>query len=525
MYRIHFIAVWLLGVSLSGAAQTTEALPRIQWSYGLHLEQYSLGTTKQGPRQVSELAENGGVYFDAEARVAARFSWLLGAGYQRADGWTSWGELPLDNVFFGRPEPDLVDRRLADNVTQHWRRIFLGGGAQVNFRIGTGDLSLGGLLTVDRTDLQQTVAFGRSVVRVLCEANDCPVLAASSMLDGTSTVRFAPVYRAGGRLRATYTRWLSGQLAVRIGGTLDVVGPRIAGDYREGGSDRFAVAETENNKLLLDRYHDWILPTETYFKTPSPTATYWQPGVTVGIVYKPPGEGGPVPPGSRFGLDLDLQSGVLRTDEEDARSAFTRQIGLAVSYDTRTKWLGEARIGILRQTASGFRGAYHASGVLPGPDGLTPAAVNLRTSVLGWSAYGLSLQLSPSLWREQSRLFSSVGFAVLFLDRQMSRSEWFAQNEEGDIYGHGRTGYRLTVDNGIGAEAGSPQRLLHGTAGVVQYGLGYRLSDRLRLTLQHVLYFSGGKRMFSRNQVRYLGSVSGVEVQLSARLWNPREQP
>ena len=503
-------------------AQDSLSRSATEWSFGLHLEHYGTSTGAQGPQMASELGHSGGFYLDAEARVAPRFSWLFGLGYQTFDGWASWGEVPLDNPFRDIPPANFVDSRLADNVTQHWRRLYVGAGAQANLRIGSGDLSFGALLALDRTDLTQTIAYGSSVVGNLCDGTSCEGLAASRMLDGTATIRYRPVYRPGGRLRLLYTHWLSREVALRFGGTLDVVAGRLAGQHREAPENRFAVKGIHYTTDIRRGVEDYALPEEVYFVTPSPTATYWLPGISAGLVFKPDPGSQPLPPDARFGVDLTLQTGVAFNDKDDVGSGFSRRVGLAFSYDTRTKWVGEMQLAVLRQTIGGFQASYAASGVQTGPDGRYPAAINLRTTLTGWSAYGMTLELLPSPLRDRERYFISIAGGPLFITRQRSRGEWFAQDEDGNIYANGRDGYVLPENGEVDPQLGSDQSLLNSTAAVLSVGFGCQLSERLRISVQQVQYLAVGRRRNRLNQIRYLNDLSGVEIQLAARLFSAR---
>ena len=525
MLRLLFLSGWCTLLPLCSFSQKISVPAGMQWSFALHLEGYSARFAGESQPFIGEPSVTGGLYFDAEARTSARFSWLLGAGQQRTDGWATWGEVPLDNVFAGRPAPNFVDRRLADNLTQHWRRTFIGGGAQVNFRIGSGDLSLGTLLTLDRTTLLQTIAFGRSLVGSLCDGNDCSGVAPSRMLDGTATVNYRPVYRPGGRLRLLYTHWLSANLAVRLGGTLDVVGGRVAGAYREGFGDRFAVGEVSHSRTLARGVDDYGLPTEGYFVTPSPTETYLLPGLTAGLVFKPDGDAQPLPDATgRLGWGVVLRTGTVNSDQEAVGTGFSRLGGITGMYDTRTKWIGEIHLNLYRQTVSGFRAAYAASGVAEGPDGQYPSSINLRTSLSGWSATGLTVALLPSPWQNDGGFLFTFGGGVLFITRQDSRSEWFAQNENGTIYKSGREGYHLNETHQVvRASQEKSQALLNDAAMVLDLGVGYRLSEGLQVSILRTQYLGVGERRFSRNHLRYLGSLNGIELQLAAQLFTGRD--
>ncbi len=265
-------------LSLTGGrllAQLPDSLNPSRLSYGMNLY------------VPARIAYSYGVSFDVEARVHRRFSWLATLGRSSEDDTYGFsGGVPVDTTLAGRPG-DFPRTRGPGSIQEQFVRYYAGAGGQVNFRIGSGDLSLGALLTLGINSLQQTLAFGDQQLQELPGPDGTLTPGPPRGLFGTATIRYRSVVQPGARLQLHYTRWISPTLALRGGIAGNLWGTDRRTSFGAGERLKYEVRDVQYQPGFDPARDNYPLPAPEYIPTPRPEQVRLHLHWNLGIVYKP----------------------------------------------------------------------------------------------------------------------------------------------------------------------------------------------------------------------------------------------
>ena len=276
--------VWFLIqlVSTGAVGQATDTLPRLQLSYAAHLWQPSDYRYSGGGTPFAERSYEPGISLEVEARLHPAVSLLATAGTEVERGWVDYGNLPVarpggsDDVFLRQFRP----------VERQFRRIYLGLGAQVNARIGHGDLSLGGVATYGALLLRDMVTVGHvEPIRGVPGSNF--VRPPAEGIGYTAQLRYAAVGQIGGRAHLVYTYWIDQRFAVRAGGYLSLAGVATTGGHERGTPDRYQLKSIIHSEGFDPRTADYGLPAPSLLDPGDPTRRVGQNGFLVGMIFRP----------------------------------------------------------------------------------------------------------------------------------------------------------------------------------------------------------------------------------------------
>lgn len=272
MRHLVFLLLLLPGWS---SAQSSDSTPRNQHSYGM---QFFTGFA--GPQE-----SVGALGLEWEQRKSKRYSWIWTAGREWADTNESWGELPVAIPTVGQDSPSRTELRRFDDVRQSYYRAFVGGGPQLNRRLGSGDLGVSALLSLGYGQLRQRVTYLAFDYQGYEDRNEFPL---SQYLE-VARIEHHDLVQPGLRLQFHYTLWITPSFALRGGGYVRGIGGFAIGKYDQStGTPRFRVnrAVRDHRRHFRPPFGDG-LPADEYFQSPSPHQIHLRSGLTVGLVYKP----------------------------------------------------------------------------------------------------------------------------------------------------------------------------------------------------------------------------------------------
>ena len=282
LIRCFLTCVLAFASGRATAAPPADTLPRVQLSYAAHLWQPTDYRYAGGETPFAERSYEPGVSLEVEARLHPAFSLLATAGTEVERGWVDFGDLPVaraggsDDVFLRPFRP----------VERQYRRFYLGLGAQVNVRIGHGDLSLGGLATYGALLLLDMVTVGDvEPIRGIPGSNFVRPPAAG--IAYTARLRYAAVGQIGGRAHLVYTYWVDQRFAVRAGGYLSLAGVATTGGHERGTPDRYRLKSIIHSEDFDPRKANYGLPAPSLLDPGDPTRRVGQTGLLVGIVFRP----------------------------------------------------------------------------------------------------------------------------------------------------------------------------------------------------------------------------------------------
>ena len=256
-------------------AQRSDTIARSQKSYGINFM-----TAFSAPGE-----SVGAMSFEAEHRKNPRYSWIWTAGREWEDTDESWGELPVTLPVNGQDSPSRSELRRFDDVRQSSRRSFLGGGPQVNYRIGSGDLGASALPNLGYGELWQRVGYRAFTYSGNSDRMEFPLAERQEV----ARISYYDIIQPGLRLQLHYTLWITPRFAVRSGAYLSGYGGIALHRYDKSG---------EQPRYRVDGIHREIfnwkrgpfgdgLPDKSLFQSPSPHAIRFQSGISISIVYKP----------------------------------------------------------------------------------------------------------------------------------------------------------------------------------------------------------------------------------------------
>ncbi|WP_116106721.1 hypothetical protein [Lewinella sp. IMCC34191] len=272
---MHYYFLLILLVPLGLRAQADESPLVSQKSFGLH---FSTGFSEPGE-------SIGAIAFEAEFRKRRGCSWVWTAGREWEDTDESWGELPVTIPTVGQDSPSRTELRRFDNVRQMYRRGYLGGGPQLNYRIGPGDLGGSALLTLGYGQLTQRLTYRAFSYQGYENTNEFPLWQSVQV----ARIEYFDLIQPGARFQLHYTVWINQNLAVRGGGYLLGYGGIALPKYDKSGENPRFKVDSKNREIGHNRpgpFGDG-LPHKSFFQSPSPHEVFLRSGLTIGIVYKP----------------------------------------------------------------------------------------------------------------------------------------------------------------------------------------------------------------------------------------------
>ncbi|MGB3800567.1 MAG: hypothetical protein WA952_12205 [Lewinella sp.] len=285
MIYLRFFQLWfcLIGLAGSSIAQSTDTLPKVQLSYGLHLWQPTQYTgVISGPEMVPDDFASG-VSLDVEARLNRMFSLLAMLGTEVERGFVSYGNLPIETD--NSSESGVIQSiRMVGPVERQYRRFYVGLGLQGNLRIGRGDLSLGAVGTFGPLKLREIISVGD--VEPIYTQPDSQYLRPPLGLPYSATLQYATIWQTGMRAHLAYTYWIDRRFALRAGAYVGVRGGITVGGKHDDPAS-FVLRETTYSEAYEPGVHSYSLPDEALFDPGDPTVARWQQGITVGMIYKP----------------------------------------------------------------------------------------------------------------------------------------------------------------------------------------------------------------------------------------------